>query len=66
MATLAPGEHTIKVQSANGYAETTLNIVTTPQTGDSSNMGLFVTLTACGLGMAVVAVMRKAKADNQL
>ena len=64
LATLAPGEHTIRVQSANGYAETTLNIVATPQTGDSSNMGLFVTLTACGLGMAVVAVMRKAKAER--
>jgi len=64
LATLAPGEHTIRVQSANGYAETTLNIVATPQTGDSSNMGLFVTLTACGLGMAVVAVTRKVKADN--
>ena len=64
LATLAPGEHTIRVQSANGYAETTLNIVATPQTGDSSNMGLFVTLTACGLGMAVVAVMRKTKAER--
>ncbi|MCR5083351.1 MAG: sortase B protein-sorting domain-containing protein [Parasporobacterium sp.] len=64
LSTLAPGEHTIRVQSANGYAETTLNIVATPQTGDSSNMGLFVTLTACGLGMAVVAVARKVKAER--
>jgi len=64
LATLAPGEHTIRVQSANGYAETTLNIVATPQTGDSEGLGLFVTLTACGLGMAVVAVMRKAKAER--
>ncbi len=64
LATLAPGEHTIRIQSANGYAETTLNIVATPQTGDSEGLGLFITLTACGLGMAAVAVARKVKAER--
>ncbi len=71
LATLAAGEHTIRIQSANGYAETTLNIVAndpvvTPQTGDGSNLGLFVTLTVCTLGMTAVAVTKKVKSGKQL
>ena len=71
LATLAAGEHTIRIQSANGYAETTLNIVAndpvaTPQTGDGSNLGLFVTLTVCALGMTAVAVTKKVKSGKQL
>ncbi|MBE6014947.1 MAG: hypothetical protein E7241_06245 [Lachnospiraceae bacterium] len=60
LATLSPGSHTIRIQSANGYAEDTFVMTTAskvPISGDGAQILLYVLLLMAGF--AAMVIMRK-------
>ncbi|MCR5082972.1 MAG: hypothetical protein K6B15_05795 [Parasporobacterium sp.] len=66
LSTLPSGDHTIRIQSVNGFAESSFSVTAsasdtspTPSTADNSNMVLFISLLAVGAGLAVIASKRK-------
>ena len=71
VATLSVGEHTIGIVSTNGAATTTFTVkaktavdndTDSPQTGDNSNMALWIALLAASMfGFAGTAVYSKRK-----
>ena len=71
VATLSVGEHTIGIVSTNGTATTTFTVkaktavdndTDSPQTGDNSNMALWIALLAASVfGLAGTAVYSKRK-----
>ncbi len=66
LSTLPSGDHTIRIQSVNGFAESSFSVTSsasdtspTPSTADNSNLALFIILLASGAGLAVIASKRK-------
>ncbi|MBE5969446.1 MAG: hypothetical protein E7242_04360 [Lachnospiraceae bacterium] len=68
LSTLPNGDHTIRIQSVNGFAESSFSVTSsasdttpaaTPSTADNSNITLFICLLASGAGIAIIASKRK-------
>ncbi len=65
MATLGTGEHTVRIQSTSGFAETTFNVqAATPQTGDNANIAMYIAIAGVGAAVVTVAFVNKKRSSE--
>ena len=65
MATLGTGEHTVRIQSTSGFAESSFTVqAATPQTGDTANIAMYIAIAGVGAAVVTAAFVGKKRSSE--
>ena len=65
MSTLGNGEHTVRIQSTTGFAESTFTVqAATPSTGDAANIAMYIAIAGVGAAVVTAAFVSKKRSSD--
>ncbi len=65
MSTLGNGEHTVRIQSTTGFAESSFTVqAATPSTGDTANIAMYIAIAGVGAAVVTAAFVSKKRSSE--